>query len=59
MAAPATAAASPSGAVHRARHRFSGTLDNRAFTNEQKSFLDQSSRYNRPGTIENASEGRP
>jgi hypothetical protein len=56
MAAPATAAASPSGAVHRAWHRFPGTLDNRAFTNEQKSFFDQSSRNNRPGAIENASK---
>jgi len=59
VAAPATTAASPSGAVHRARHRFAGTLDDRSVTNQQKSFLDQRSRDNRSGAVENSGEGGP
>ena len=58
MAAPAPTAASPTSAVDRARHRFAGARHDRAVTDQQQSFLDQSSGHGQPGAGEDAGERR-
>jgi hypothetical protein len=57
--APAPAASSLSGAVHRTRQRFAGARNNRTFAHDQKPFLDQGSCNNRPRAIEDSRKCRP